>query len=167
RNVLAGPGVAVDNRAADNLVPLNDVLSGASSAHAHGTHVAYALLLPQLALPHRAAVRHQMQRVLSFTAAEILGNPHMVLVQPPAVNDVALPRTLRNAVAVLRILGCEFVPRYVIHHQREPGVAAVHLLDVRVHPYTHRIPHTLNAQPYIKPVLLLILRVDAPPAYAT
>src|SRR5215472_215567 len=108
-----------------------------------------------------------MQRVLALTPPKILGNPDMMLVEPAAVDDIALPRTLGDSVPVLRIFGAEFVSGDVIDNKRKPGIGAVHLLNVRVHPHTHRIPYALNAQSHIKPVIRLILRIDPPPPNAT
>src|SRR5215472_1650499 len=154
----------VDDRAADDFEPFYFAPRRRAAGDRHAAQVVEHLAR-ELGLAHRRAVGQEVQRIVALDDAEIFGDADMVLIEPAAGDHRAGSSPLGNErISVLRVFVLEFVPGDIVHHESKAGIAAIHLLDVRVEIDAHRVADALDAKPHLEAAVSLVFADDAPPA---
>jgi hypothetical protein len=172
RDVAPGPVLAVDDLAAGDLEPLDLVVLDIADqrvgvlqevAHRRPPGRAVHLGTPDLHEFLGLGVLEGDQLVLHRLAAEVLGDPDVVLGDPA----VFVVERGCGDILVLGILHRELVFRHVLEHEAEPRVGAVRFLDVGVEIDAERVLHPAQVDFLVEGVGAGVVRRDPQIADAT
>src|SRR5215510_6372598 len=172
RDIAARPHRLVNNLVPSDQEPLNHIIPNLPPLRHLISFDGLSDVRWQIRLSDRLPlvsprVHKAQQVVLSGDLPEVFTDPDVTLTHPVIIPASDSKRIGPDNAHKLRISFPKLLPRHVIKHQRETGIRAISLENIRVHINRQRISDRLYPNLLIKRVLINIASNQPPPPNPT